>query len=294
MDQSNNKYVLITAARNEENYIERTIKSIVYQSVLPVRWVIVDDDSDDRTYDIIHDYANKYNFIKPLHLERSIEWSFKSKANAINYGYSHLHDLEYNYIGIVDADVSFDNCYYQNILTKFNDNDKLGVAGGMIVELQKNDFIQLNYNLNSVSGAIQLFRRQCYEEIGGYVPSKRGGIDAIAEIMSRMCGWLVRSFPEIKVYHHRIIGITQSNILLSRFNYGRRDYVIGNHPLFMFLKSINRFKEKPYVVGGMLMMLGYSYSWLIREDRPISKKVVKYLKNEQINRIYSAIKKILF
>lgn len=291
MNISDNKYVLITAARNEENYMERTIKSIVCQSVLPVRWVIVDDDSDDRTYDIIHNYADKYNFIKPLHLERTMEWSFKSKANAINYGYTNLHGLEYDYIGIVDADVSFDNLYYQNILKKFNDNNKLGIAGGMILELNNNDFIQLNYNLNSVSGAIQLFRRQCYEEIGGYVPSRRGGIDAIAEIMSRMYGWQVRSFPDIKVYHHRIIGITQSNILFSRFNYGRRDYAIGNHPLFMFLKSIDRFRAKPYVIGGMLMMLGYGYSWLIGEERPASKRVVKYLQNEQVNRMYSAIKK---
>jgi len=294
MNQSDNKYVLITAARNEENYIEETIKSVVCQSVLPLRWVIVDDDSDDRTYDIISNYADKYNFINPLHLERSIEWGFNSKANAINYGYAYLHDLEYNYIGIIDADVSFDNCYYQNILMKLNDDHKMGIAGGMIVELQNNKFIQLNYNLNSVSGAIQLFRRKCYEEIGGYVPSKRGGIDAIAEIMSRMHGWKVRSFPEIKVYHHRIIGTTQSNILSSRFNYGRRDYAIGNHPLFMFLKSITRFKEKPYFVGGMLMMLGYIYACFIREVKPISKEVVKYIKNEQMNRIYSAIQNKLF
>lgn len=284
-------YVLITAARNEEAYIEKTIQSVICQTILPEKWVIVDDDSCDRTYEIIQKYAMNHNFIQPVHLERSNEWSFKSKANAINYGYEYLKDIVYEFLGILDADVSFDDHYYQNILLKFSQSNKLGLAGGMIVELQNGKYTPLNYNINSVSGAVQLFRRKCYDEIGGYVPSRRGGIDAIAEIMSRMFGWEVRSFPEIKVYHHRRIGLTQTNIISSRFQYGQRDYAIGNDPLFMFLKCISRFQEKPYVIGGILMMMGYGWSWIRKETRPVSHRVFLFLKKEQRNRILSAITK---
>ncbi len=284
-------YVLITAARNEENYIEKTIQSVASQTRLPLAWVIVDDDSQDHTWKIIQHYAQRHSFIKPYRLQRTGEWSFKSKAGAINYGYTCLDGLQYGYIGIVDADVTFESDYYQKMIERFHANDTLGIVGGMIWEMRGGKFVQLHYNQNSVSGAIQLFRRDCYEAIGGYIPSKRGGIDAIAEIMARMHGWKIKSFPDQKVYHHRVIGTTRTNLFKTSFIYGRRDYVMGNHPLFMFLKSIHRFAGKPYIIGGILMMLGYSYSSWIKEEKPVEQSVVDFLRREQVCRIRDAIKR---
>ena len=102
-----------------------------------------------------------------------------------------------------DADVTFDENYFESILTQFHENPSLGISGGVICDVING---KINHHVISadwsVSGAIQLFRRKCYEDIGGYIPIKRG-IDAIAEVMARMQGWEVRSFPEFKVLHHR-------------------------------------------------------------------------------------------
>ena len=282
-----NRYVLITAARNEEAYIEATIQAVIRQTILPVRWVIVDDSSNDKTYELVSKYAEKNTFIEPVHFEMSNEWSFMSKANAINFGYQYLKGLEYDFLGILDADVSFDNRYYENILLKFSQNPKLGLAGGMISELNNGKYIDHSYFLNSVAGAVQLFRRKSFEQVGGYIPSKRWGIDAIAEMMTRMYGWHVQSFPEITVHHNRPTGHAKSNIFSMRFTYGQRDYTLGYHPLFMFLKCIHRFRERPYMLSGLLMMLGYTWSWIRKEPRPAPERVVEYLRKEQMKRILS-------
>ena len=283
-----NRYVLITAARNEEAHIGATIQSVMHQTILPVRWIIVDDDSNDRTHDIIIEYAKNSSFIQPVHLEKSKKWGFKSKVNAIHFGYHHVNGLDYKFLGILDADITFDDHYYENILLKFSRNPRLGLAGGMVLEPHNLEGMTLRrHNLNSVAGAVQLFRRECYEQIGGYIPSKLGGEDAIAEVLSRMNGWHVQSFPEITVQHHRPMGLTKSSVFKSRFIYGKRDYALGNHPLFMFLKCIHRFQERPYVVAGLLRMIGYGWSWIRREPRPIPESVVAFIQREQIKRMRS-------
>lgn len=282
-----NKYVLITPARNEEAYIEKTIRAVSTQNVLPLKWVIVSDRSIDRTDEIIKEYAAKYPFIEFERINEQSQWNFSSKVNAINSGLRKLVDLDYDFIGIVDADITFESDYYEQVLIKLKENERLGIAGGMIHELSDGKFKALNYNMNSVAGAVQLFRRKCFEEIGGYMPMELGGIDALAEIMSRMRGWEIKSFREINVYHHRIIGTTQTSLVRSRFRYGQRDYSFGTHPLFMLLKCIHRFWEQPYILGGFLMFCGYCWLWVRRKPRAVPDDIVRFLYKEQINRIIS-------
>ncbi len=284
-------YVLITPAYNEEAYIEKTIQSVISQTILPKKWVVVSDGSIDRTDDIVKKYAKQYSLIEFIRITDHGECSFGSKVLAINYGYQKLKGVEYDFIGILDADITFSPDYYQRVLMKFEENAfaHLGIAGGMIAELWKGRFTILDYNINSVAGAVQLFRRQCFEEIGGYRPLKLGGIDALAEIMSRMKGWDVKSFKDIIAYHHRRIGTTRGSLARSRFRYGLKDYSIGTHPLFMFLKCVHRFKEKPYIFGGILMLCGFFWSWLRREPKAVSEEIVQFIRYEQLSRIKSKI-----
>jgi len=283
-------YVLITPARNEETNIEKTIQSVVSQTILPKKWVIVSDGSTDSTDDIVRRYAARYLFIELIRAADSGKYNFGSKVYAFNAGYARINDVDYDYIGNLDADITFQQDYCERILTKLEDNDKLGIAGGMVSELFKGKFVTLDYNVNSVAGAVQMFKRRCFEEIGGYLPLKYGGIDAVAEIMSRMHGWEVRSFKDIVVYHNRRIGTTQETIARSRFRYGVRDYSFGTHPLFMLLKSLHRIIEKPYILGAILTFSGYAWSWLRREPKAVSEEVVRYLRKEQIARMSSKFK----
>ncbi len=290
-DLNKASYVLITPAYNEESYIEKTIQSVISQTRLPNKWVIVSDGSTDGTDDIVKKYINQYSFIEIIRTTDHNECSFGSKALAIGIAFQRLKDVKYDFIGILDADITFASDYYQNVLMKFGENTsaRLGIAGGMIAELWNGRFTILDYNVNSVAGAVQLFRRRCFEEIGGYRPLKLGGIDALAEIMSRMHGWDVKSFKDIIAYHHRRIGTTRGSLARSKFKYGLKDYSIGTHPLFMFLKCINRFQQKPYVVGGILTLIGFIWAWIRREPKAVSEEIVRFVRDEQINRIKSKI-----
>lgn len=279
-------YILITPARNEAAYIEKTIQSVISQTILPKKWVIVNDGSTDRTDEIVRQYMEKHPFIQLLHASGEKLRNFGSKVKAFKAGYERVENMEYDFIGNLDADVSFEKNYYECVLNEFERNQSLGIAGGIILELQARHFRKMNYNLTSVAGAIQLFRKECYKDIGGYVSSEKGGIDAIVEVMARMKGWYVKTFPNIEVKHHRRIGITQDSIFSKWYRYGVKENLMGTHLLFIIAKCFDRLKEKPYVIGSMIMMCGYLFSWIRRDTRPISREFVNYIRNEQKERLY--------
>lgn len=285
-----NSYVLITPARNEGKNIERTITSVVAQSLPPVRWVIVSDGSTDGTAEIIENYIADYPFMELVRTGSDSKYNFASKVDAFNVGYARLRDVDYDYIGNLDADVTFQRDYFECLLEKLDENEKLGIAGGMVGQFVENKFIRPDYNVNSVAGAVQMFRRRCFEEIGGYLPLRFGGIDAVAEVMARMCGWQVRSFAELTVHHHGRIGVAERGALSAKWRFGKRDYSMGMHPLFMLLKAISRFRKKPYVIGGLFTMGGYMWSLIRRVKTSIPRDVVEYTRTEQMNRIIFSIK----
>lgn len=284
------KYVLITPARNEEAYIEKTIQAVISQTILPKKWIIVSDGSTDRTNEIVLEYQSRYKFLELVYVREDRGWNIGSKVKAIKAGYTRLHGTDYDFIGNLDADITFGSDYYERVLSKFSENAKLGIAGGMISELYKGKFEMLNYNLNSVAGAVQFFDRRCYEQIGGYLPMKYGGIDAVAEIMARMYCWETRSFKDIIAYHHRRIGMTIENVFYYKWRCGLRDYSFGTHPIFMVLKSLDRLREKPYFISGMLMLCGYMWEWIRKEKIAVPDEVASYVKKEQVYRIIKSLR----
>ncbi|MHC4943836.1 MAG: glycosyltransferase family 2 protein, partial [Planctomycetota bacterium] len=249
------KYVLITPTRNEEDFIDRTIQGIVEQTVKPVQWIIVSDASTDRTDDIVKAYAKKHPFIKLVRVEERNGRDFASKVFAFKRGYAQLNGVAYDYVGNLDADIYVEPDYYASVLAEFEGNEKLGLAGGVRYDLYKGEFKRYGKAANSVGGCVQLYRRACFEETGGFIPVKYGGEDAIAEIMARMRGWEVRSFPDRKIFHYRETGAMNRSVLTTRFREGIKDYLIGYHPLFEMLRCIFRINQKrPWFLGALLSM----------------------------------------
>lgn len=283
-------YILITAARNEDAYIERTIQSVISQSILPKRWVIVSDGSADRTDEIVARYAAKYDFIQLIKVDASTKRSFASKVNAIKLGYDQLGNIQYDFIGNLDADVTFESDYYESILSKFIQNPKLGVAGGTVFDKRGKKFERqfINQSVN-VCGPIQMFRRDCFEEIGGYIPLKNGGIDIFADLKARMRGWEVKSFPDVKVFHYRRTGTESRSVLSYRIHQGIMEYSFGSHPIFEVAKCFLRTLEKPYIIGSLFRIGGYSWAYFRRFKRVIPNDAVEYLRHEQLHRLRQAV-----
>src|SRR5271166_3186160 len=189
-------YVLITAARNEAEFIELTIKSVVSQTARPLKWVIVSDGSTDGTDDIVSKYAAEYPWIELVRMRERRERHFAGKVHAFNAGYARVRDLEYEAIGNLDGDISFDEDYFSLLLGKLAEVSTLGLVGTPFKDSLLPKYDDRFVGIEHVSGACQLFRRACFEEIGGYTAVKGGGVDMIATITARMKGWKTRTFTD--------------------------------------------------------------------------------------------------
>jgi len=291
MNFSDLSYVLITPARNEEEYIEKTINSVVSQSMLPKKWVIVSDGSTDRTEAIVKDYLDNYTWMELIVLPAHRDRQFAAKVSAFNAGYQRLKEISYNVIGNLDADISFENDYFEFLMEKFAEIHKLGVAGTPFVE-EGTHYDYRFTNIEHVSGACQMFRRECYENIGGYIPIKGGGIDWVAVTTARMKGWKTRTFTEKKCYHHKKMGTGNTSALMSHFKHGQKDYYLGGHPLWEIFRTIYQMSKKPFFLGGLFLFVGYSWALITKAERPIPMDIIKFHRSEQMQRLNNAINKI--
>jgi len=286
--------ILVTPARNEEAFIERTIQSVVNQTVLPVRWVIVNDGSTDGTVRIIGRYAALYEWIEVVNMPERRDRSFAAKAHSFDVGYKTVKALDHQVVGNLDADISFDRDFLEFLLSRFNEDSGLGVAGTIFKEeggySSETDSFE---GQTHVSGQCQLFRRECFEAIGGYVPHKAGGIDWIAVTTARMIGWKTRSFREKSFFHHRSLGTAERGRLASAFSYGEKDYYLGGHPLWELFRVAYRMLKRPYAVEGLAVGSGYLWACLRRIHRPVSPQLMRFHRKEQMRKLRAILRSAL-
>jgi len=285
-------YVLITPARNEANFIELTLKSVVAQTVLPLKWVVVSDGSTDGTDDLVRKYAFDRPWIELLRMPERQERHFAGKVLAFEAGRAKLEGLQYEIIGNLDGDTSFSPDYFEFLMEKFAANPRLGVGGTPFRE----GAFQYDYrfaNVEHVSGQIQMFRRQCFADIGGYVPNKWGGIDLVAVIKARMKGWETRSFLEKTYEHHRKMGsAAKYSGVKGSFWDGQRDYAFGCDPLWQFTRCAYRsFARSPLILGGSLVFAGYFWSMLTRAPKMVPDDLVKFRRTEERQRLRELVKR---
>ena len=286
------RYVLVTPARNEEAYIKGAIEAVASQTVLPLRWVIVSDGSVDRTDEIVLSYARRYSFIKLLRVEQSarrVQRDFGAKVRAFRAGYEQLNDICYQFVGNLDADITLGPQYFEENLKRFQANPRLGLAGGLVHEPSERGFAPQRSRKNSVCGSVQLFRKECYEAFGGYIPMQMGGVDAAAEIMARQHGWLVETFPDIPVYAQRKVITGGASSLHTRYRQGMSNYLLGYHPLFQLASCVSRMDRKPYVIGSLATLLGYGSLLLRRRERSLSRETIRFLRAEQMHALVSSL-----
>lgn len=288
------QYVLITPIRNEEAFIEKTIESVIHQTVLPMKWVIVDDGSTDRTPAIVSRYLPEHSWMEMVRMPPRRERHFAGKVYAFNAGLERVKNLQYAVIGNLDGDISFAKDHFEFLLTKFQMDPQLGVAGTIFKEeggysSDTHSFEGRNY----VAGQCQLFRRQCWEQIGGYTPNRAGGIDWMAVMTARMKGWKTESFRERWYFHHRPLGTAERGAVRSAFAYGQKDYYFGGHPLWELFRVAYRLVKRPFSLEGLALGLGYCWGFLRRAPRPVSRELMAFHRKDQLNKLQAIISSLV-
>ncbi len=274
-------YVIITPAHNEAELIEKTIRSMAEQTAKPLRWVIVNDASNDQTAAIVEAWAKRLDFLQLINLQRDPGRTFARKALAFERGFAEVSKLDFDFIGNLDADISFGASYFEKILEEFSRDPELGVGGGIVYTQFTDKFATYDHTPDSVGGKVQLFRRKCFQDIGGYLPLRYGGIDAAAEIMARMKGWKVRKSFENKAYEHRPTGFADGSLVRTGLRDGRKFYSLGYDPLFYLVRCLYRLTDYPYILGSGVALLGFLSSLVLRQPIVLPSDVVDYLRKEQ-------------
>jgi glycosyltransferase involved in cell wall biosynthesis len=283
------RYVLVTPARNEAAYIEKTIESVVAQTILPLRWVIVSDGSTDGTDEVVRKFIARHDWIDLVSLPQRAGRNFAGKVAAFNAGQARLTGLKYDVIANLDGDVSFDEEYFAFLLGKLAENPALGLVGTPYRDPLNDPYDYRYVSAEHVTGPCQLFRRECFEAIGGYMPVKGGAIDRIADISARMKGWKTRIFTEKVYLHHRATGTSQQGVLISKFKDGAKDYSVGTSPIWELFRTAYQMTKRPLILGGLMTGAGYVWSLVRRVERPVSREMVKFCRREQTQRLKALV-----
>ncbi|WP_109484788.1 glycosyltransferase [Occallatibacter savannae] len=291
--RSSMPYVLITPARNEGKFIRGTIESVAAQTLRPEKWVIVNDGSTDDTGEAALEAAKGIDWIEVVNLPVRQERNFAAKVYAFKAGQERLAGIDYKVIGNLDADVTLEKDHFEYLMSKFQEDPDLGVAGTIFREpgycSETDSFEGQNY----VSGQCQIFRRECFEMIGGYTPSKPGGIDWIAVTTARMMGWKTRSFRERCFYHHRVLGTANHNKIGKSFTYGKKDYYMGGHPLWEIFRCTYQLRKRPFVIGGVMLFAGYFTALLTGEKRVVPENLMRFHRREQMMKLKAILSSLV-
>jgi hypothetical protein len=279
------KYALITAARNEEAFIENTIRSVVAQTALPTRWIIVSDGSTDETDNIVKKYAVQYDWIELVRMPEHRERQFAAKVQCLHAAWEKLRGIEFDVIGNLDADITFEPDYVVFLLDKLACDPRLGVVGTRFTEHGRQIYKYKLMNEKHVSGGFQVFRQACFKEIGGYLPMRYGGEDWAAVTSARMKGWRTQSYTEKLFTHHRPMGTHGQTILKAQFRLGEQDYLTGGHPVWQVFRSVFQMSQKPYIAGGLCLLLGFTWAFVQRMERPVPNDLMLFHRCEQMARL---------
>jgi glycosyltransferase involved in cell wall biosynthesis len=285
------KYILITPAHNEAAFIDKTLESVCAQTTPPERWVIVNDGSTDRTAEIIEKYTTRYPWIEVIHRPQHLDRSFAAKVQAFNAGLERAQSLQFDIIGNLDADLSFEPDYLEFLMRRFLEDPKLGVAGTPFLENGYDSARDSFEGENHVAGGCQLFRRQCFQDVGGYIPNRAGGIDWIAVTTARMKGWTTRSFPEKRFHHYRSLGTAGRSGVGASFSYGEKDYYLGGSPIWQLFRVAYRMTRQP--VQGLALFVGYCWAALRRTRRPITPELMCFHRREQMKKLRAIFRAFL-
>jgi len=277
-------YILATPCKNEESSLPALAESIINQTIIPNLWVIVNDGSTDKSYEILKDLELKHSWIKILSCkEAKRDLSFHI-AKIVDSGlkfaveFSAQHDLYFEYIGLIDADMILENKFFEKMIDRFEKNPNLGVASGSTAYYDLDKLVTETGRDNLPIGGLRLWRRKCFFETGGFPITYSA--DSVSNVLAILKGWELKKFDDIMGIQTRR---TSSSVGLWKGykTKGESDYYRDYHPLYVMLKVIKYLCTDPFYIG-----ISYLYGYIkavftIREKINIP-QVREYYRNKHL------------
>lgn len=285
------RYIIISPVKDEEKHIETTIRAVMGQTIRPCLWVIVDDGSRDRTPTVCDSYAAKVSWIKTLRIQRDAPRQPGSAViYAFNRGLQYLREqgIDFDFIVKLDGDLDFAPDYFERLLARFRYDRRLGIASGTIFEPNGTGWSAAKSPPYHARGAAKMVRKDCFEAIGGFVPSR--GWDTIDEIRAQVRGWTTRHFPELTLYHLKPIGSGIGQLRTNLLD-GEIHYLTGGGILFFILKVVHRIVYgRPFFLGSIAMLGGFLWAWLAGKKRLVSNTEARFYRQLLNQRILAALR----
>ena len=278
------KYVVITPARDEQEHILGLIECMAAQTIRPAEWIVVDDGSKDRTGEILDRAAREHSWMHVIHrTDRGFRKSGGGVVQAFYDGFQTVACPDWEYVVKLDGDLTFAPDYFQQCFDEFRSDPKLGIGGGEIYH-SVSGAMQLESNPRfHVRGATKIYRRGCWEAIGGLWPA--AGWDTIDEVKANMLGWNTHAFPELRLHHHRLTGAAEG-LVRDRVKHGMVCYISGYHPLFVLASCARRLVQRPYITGSLAVFFGFLKGYWTRAARVDDPSFRSYIRRQQLGRLF--------
>ncbi|MDX9942533.1 MAG: glycosyltransferase family A protein [Bacteroidales bacterium] len=274
------KYVIVSPVRNEEEHLEKTLNSVLKQSILPVEWVLVDDGSIDNTSGILETYALNHSWIKVIHLaDRGYYLPGEGVVNVFYKGYESITIKDYDFLVKLDCDLSFSENYFESLLMEFDDDPKLGIASGRIFNYRKGKLVCEKAQEDHPFGASKMYRKTCFDQIGGL--RRIPGWDLADIVSAQINHWHTRCFFNLEVAHYKPGGSRRTGLTKGKFLQGRFQYRFGYTFLYTFLKSIYHLTARPFVISGVGLITGYLYAAIRKEKKYFEPEMISFLRKRQ-------------
>jgi glycosyltransferase involved in cell wall biosynthesis len=282
-DKAMPKYVIVSPIRDEERFIEQTLHSVIRQTILPAEWIIVDDGSTDKTPKLLAEYEARYSWLRVLHrMNRGKRVPGTGVMQAFYEGYHRLMTTDWEFLMKLDGDVGLEPDYFQRCFERFCENPHLGICGGAMYCIRDGRLRREPHPSFHVRGPIKLYRRACWEAIGGLITAP--GWDTVDEVEAQRLGWQTLTFRDLTVIHFRPTGSEQGP-WRDGVKMGRAAYVSRYHPIFMTVKCVRRVFQKPYFYCGVAHAYGYITGYLKDLPRVENRDFRRYIRTQQLRRL---------
>ncbi len=280
------KYYIVIPAHNEEKYIALTLQSLVEQTVLPSKIVVVNDNSSDATSTIVLDFIAKYSFIDLI--EKTSELIHLPGSKVIQAFQTGLESLDttYDFIVKADADLIFPPNYFETIIKHFQTDSTIGMVGGFAY-IEKNDqwILENLTDKDHIRGAFKAYRKECFLQIGGLKPAM--GWDTVDELLCKFYNWKVVTDATLKVKHLKPTGANYNKT--ARYKQGEAFYTLGYGFFITSIASakLAMMKKKP------LLFIDYLNGfWKAKADKKpllVTQEQAKFIRKYRLDKMKSKL-----